>query len=44
MYEDITYDLLVNRSLARVDSGFDTREGGPIHTPVALSFKICILH
>lgn len=39
MYEDITYDLLVNRSLARVDSGFDTREGGPIHTPVA---AVCV--
>ncbi|MGG7153302.1 baseplate J/gp47 family protein, partial [Clostridium neonatale] len=39
MYEDITYDLLVNRSLARVDPAFDTREGGPIHTPVA---SVCV--
>lgn len=39
MYEDITYELLLNRSLARVDSGFDTREGGPIHTPVA---AVCV--
>lgn len=35
MYENITYDLLLQRSLARVPDTFDKREGSIIYTGVA---------
>ena len=35
MYEDITYDILLNRMLARVDDTYDKREGSIIYNALA---------
>ena len=37
MYEDITYDLLVQRSLERCKNPVDKREGSIVHTGIAMS-------
>ena len=35
MYEDMTFEVILNRALARIPSGIDKREGSMIHTVVA---------
>nr|DAI96720.1 MAG TPA: Baseplate J like protein [Caudoviricetes sp.] len=35
MYEDMTYEVILNRALARIPSGIDKREGSMIYTAVA---------
>ena len=37
MYENLTYDLLLQRSLERCKDSVDKREGSLIHTAVAMS-------
>lgn len=43
MYEDQTYEVILERMLARVDDKFDKREGAVIfdtHSPTAIEFQI----
>lgn len=35
MYEDITYEILLNRMLARIDNSYDKREGSIIYNALA---------
>lgn len=35
MYEDLTYEVLLQRSLARVDNTVDKREGSIVYNPIA---------
>lgn len=35
MYEDMTFELILNRALARVDDSMDKREGSPIYMALA---------
>ncbi len=43
MYEDITYEMLLQRMLARVPAKMDKREGSVIwdtHSPAAIELQI----
>lgn len=43
MYEDQTYEVILERMLARVNEKFDKREGAVIfdtHSPTAIEFQI----
>lgn len=43
MYEDVTYEVVLERMLARVSDSFDKREGSVIfdtHSPTAIEFQI----
>lgn len=35
MYEDVTYEVILQRMLARIPAGFDTREGSVIYDAIA---------
>lgn len=46
MYENVTYELLLERMLGRVSDKFDKREGSVIwdsHSPTAIEFQILYL-